>query len=604
MRGRGGRGDAAEQIKAVEYFRDERGRIAALGLLSLFSAQFQAAALILVALLAKTIASGHHHYEGHLGPFDLSLGTATLSALTAGAILAAAVLDTWIAWWMSKIMARWELDKREELIAAYLHSDYATQAAERLGTLSTLLGYAVRGSTALGTIINALEAAITILIFVLGAILVDASASVVLIVMIAVLTVALRPIISRTKRYSKLLSAMSVDYGRDVTETTRMARDVRVFWAVDAVGRQMRNVARRVAHVRQRAAFVRSMTSPAYQYLGMLLIVGALASAQGLNSLDVAKFGAIALLLLRSMTYGQQLQSAYQNFAESMPYVHQLEEMRSNYLAHATRDGTVALEAIHRLDLVGVSYTYDGSEEALTDVTASFPVGEIVGVVGASGSGKSTLSQLILRLRDPTRGFILVNRVPVGEYTFASWYRHVSLVPQDVHLLHATVADNIAFLDDSVSPEQVVAAAKAANIHEVIEGLAHGYDTLIGPAFRDLSGGQIQRIGIARALARGAQVLVLDEPTSALDVHSESVIQSTLESLRGRALVLIIAHRLSTLSICDRIVVLSRGQIETMGSLPYVSEHSPFFRRALDTGTLDVGAIDPSRGVAFEVDES
>jgi ABC-type multidrug transport system fused ATPase/permease subunit len=219
-------------------------------------------------------------------------------------------------------------------------------------------------------------------------------------------------------------------------------------------------------------------------------------------------------------------------------------------------------------------------------------VGEIVGIVGPSGSGKSTLSQLILRLREPTAGSITVNRSPAAGFTLASWYQHVSLVPQDPRLFHSTVAENIAFLDERITLEMVIEAARAANVHDVIESLEHGYDTLIGPGFRDLSGGQIQRIGIARALARGAQVLVLDEPTSALDVHSEAVIQATLESLRGHALVLIIAHRLSTLSICDRILVLRDGQVETIGTLNEVSERSDFFRRALDAGTLDVGITD------------
>src|SRR5439155_15833774 len=116
-----------------------------------------------------------------------------------------------------------------------------------------------------------------------------------------------------------------------------------------------------------------------------------------------------------------------------------------------------------------------------------------------------------------------------------------------------------AFLNPSLAFDDVVAAAKAANVQQVIESLDNGYDTAIGPAFHDLSGGQSQRIGIARALARGADVLVLDEPTSALDVHSEAVIQQALDALRRRALVVIIAHRLSTLSICDRIVVMSDG---------------------------------------------
>src|SRR5439155_26442114 len=129
-----------------------------------------------------------------------------------------------------------------------------------------------------------------------------------------------------------------------------------------------------------------------------------------------------------------------------------------------------------------------------------------------------------------------------------------------------------AFLNPSLAFDDVVAAAKAANVQQVIESLDNGYDTLIGPAFRDLSGGQIQRIGIARALARGADVLVLDEPTSALDVHSEAVIQETVQSLRDNALVIIIAHRLSTLSICDRIMVLREGELESIGSLAAVAE--------------------------------
>src|SRR5262249_27582608 len=132
----------------------------------------------------------------------------------------------------------------------------------------------------------------------------------------------------------------------------------------------------------------------------------------------------------------------------------------------------------------------------------------------------------------------------------------------------------------------------AVGMHDVIEGLEKGYDTPIGPAFRDLSGGQIQRIGIARALVRKPKVLVLDEPTSALDVHSEGVIQSSLEALKGRVLVIVIAHRLSTLSICDRIMVLRQGRVETMGTLEDVSVRSDFFRRALDAGTLEIGGID------------
>ncbi len=267
--------------------------------------------------------------------------------------------------------------------------------------------------------------------------------------------------------------------------------------------------------------------------------------------------------------------------------------MRATYRMRATRDGTHLLETVRTLELDNVMYSYDGQVDAVAGVSAQFHVGEVVGIVGPSGGGKSTLSQLLLRLREPTGGDILVDGQSAGDFKLSSWYRHVTLVPQDPRLFHATVAENISLLDPKLTREQVVDAAKAAGMHDVIESLDNGYDTRVGPAFRDLSGGQIQRIGIARALARGAQILVLDEPTSALDVHSEAIIQSTLESLRGHALVVIIAHRLSTLSICDRIMVLRDGKVETLGTLAEAAEDSDFFRRALEAGTLEITIDDP-----------
>jgi ABC-type multidrug transport system fused ATPase/permease subunit len=579
----------AAPVNAVGYFRDQFGNITRLGLLSLVSAQFQAAALVLVVPLAQAIASNRDHFDEHLGPIEFSASTGTLAALAAGAIVVAGVLDITIAWVRSKVMARWELSRREQVISQFLRSDYPTQAGERLGTLGTLTGYVNRGSTALGAIINGVEAVVAIVLFVVMAMVLNVLAAVFLIGVVLFLSILLRPVMVRTKRYSQASSHMLIEYGRQVTEATRMSRDMRVFDALRSVGDRLTTLSKRLARVRQRSAFVNSVTSPVYQYLGMLLVVGALGVAANLDSLDVAEFGGIALLLLRSQTYGQQLQSAYQRFIDAKPYVDKLEEMRAMYVEHATVDGSIVLEGVHRLELRDVRYSYDGEVDALGGVSAVFGVGEIVGVVGPSGSGKSTLSQLLLRLRDPTAGEILVNGTPAGEYTLASWYRCVSLVPQDPRLLHGSVYENIAFLDESISRDAVVDAAKAASVHDVVASLESGYDTQIGPASRDLSGGQIQRIGIARALARGAQVLVLDEPTSALDVHSEAMIQATLESLRGEALVLIIAHRLSTLSICDRILVLRDGEVETLGTLAEVSERSDFFRRALDAGTLEIG---------------
>lgn len=578
----------------IRYYRDEYAKIARLGVLSLISAQFQAAALILVVPIAKTIAEGDSHFVGRLGTIDVEASTTTMMVLAAGGIIGAALLDLTIAWMRSRMMTDWEFRRRERVISEYLHADYSIQAGERLSTLSTLTGFVNRGTFALGSIVSAVTAILTIGIFLAGAIFLDYRAALFLIGAMGLLWGLLRPVMRRTKQYSRALAQMLLQYSREVTEATQMAREVRVFHASDAIATLLTRVSARLARVRQRAAFVSSITSPVYQYSSLLLVIGGLAVANRVGPGNTAQLGAIALLLLRSLTFGQQVQNSYQKLLETLPYVAKLEKMRTVFRENVTHDGTVTLEAVHDLVLDDVRFSYDGEDDAVAGVSAAFTVGEIVGIVGPSGSGKSTLSQLILRLREPTAGDILVNRVSASEYTLASWYRHVSLVPQDPRLFHGTVVDNISFLDPTITRERIVQAARDAGVHDVIESLADGYDTLVGPAFRDLSGGQIQRIGIARALARGAQVLVLDEPTSALDVHSEEVIQHTLEALRGRALVLIIAHRLSTLSICDRVLVMRDGQVETAGTLNVVSERSDFFRRALDAGTLEIGLTPPT----------
>jgi ATP-binding cassette, subfamily B, bacterial len=590
---------ALRRLNPFRYFADQRANIVKIGTLSLVSAWFQAATFILVVPLATAISKGDRRFKGHLGPFHINQTTDRLIVIALITVVVAAILDFWIAWMRSNIVTRYELRLREDIIREYLHSDYSTQAGERLGTLITLVSYANRGAAALGNITNGLEAILTMATFVAGAIFVDYRAALFLIGTVVALSIVLRPVMMRTKKYSKATAAMAVDYNREVTEVTRMVRDVRVFHAIDPLAHYLTDISRKLQRLKQRSAFASGVTSPVYQYTGVALLVGALAVAKNVHSLDLTVVGTIALLVLRSLSFGQQLQNSYQGYLDCIPYVEQLEERRRQYVERAVVDGTVTLEAAQRLDLVDVRFSYDGETEALAGVSGSFSIGEIVGVVGPSGGGKSTLSQLILRLREPTGGAILMNGVPAADYTLASWCRNVSLVPQDPRLLHGTVTENIAFLDASISREQVVDAAKAAGVHEVIEALEHGYDTLIGPAFRDLSGGQIQRIGIARALVRGARVLVLDEPTSALDVHSEVIIQNTLEALREHALVVIIAHRLSTLSICDRIVVLRQGQVETMGTLSDVSERSDFFKRALDAGTLEIAAPPPpSAGAA------
>ena len=213
-----------------------------------------------------------------------------------------------------------------------------------------------------------------------------------------------------------------------------------------------------------------------------------------------------------------------------------------------------------------MTYRYPGTgNPALSGLSLDLRPGRIVGIAGPSGSGKSTLAQILLRLRWPTTGEYIVNGMPANEYAVASWNRLVSHVPQHPGLLHGSLAENVSFFNNSISRSQVAAVLREVGLQELVDSLPGGLDAVLGPTGRSLSGGQVQRLGIARALVRNPALVVLDEPTSALDMNAERIIGEALTALRGRSdvLVIVIAHRPSTLELCDEIVMLDAGRQST-----------------------------------------
>jgi ABC-type multidrug transport system fused ATPase/permease subunit len=207
--------------------------------------------------------------------------------------------------------------------------------------------------------------------------------------------------------------------------------------------------------------------------------------------------------------------------------------------------------------------------------------GEIIGIIGPSGAGKSTLVQLLLGLREPTSGSVFVNGVPLTDVDRSSWTRLVSFVPQDAHLSTGTVAANIRFFRDDIEVADIQGALDRANLSSDVDKLADGWKTHLGERGLQLSGGQRQRMSIARALAGKPQLLILDEPTSSLDVWSESMIRSTVAGLKGDVTVIVIAHRLSTLDMCDRLMVIEGGHLTAFDSPERLRGDSDFYRNAL-----------------------
>jgi ABC-type multidrug transport system fused ATPase/permease subunit len=237
---------------------------------------------------------------------------------------------------------------------------------------------------------------------------------------------------------------------------------------------------------------------------------------------------------------------------------------------------------VETITLDDVSFEYEPGSPVLEDVGGSIGPREIVGVVGPSGAGKSTLVLLVLGVLSPTSGAVRADGRNIADLSDAGWREAVSFVPQQPHLIAGTVAENIRFYRDGVSDEEVERAARLANLHDEISARSGGYDGPVGERGGALSVGQQQRLTIARALVGGPDVLVLDEPTSALDHHNEQLIRAALRGLRKRMTIIVVAHRRSTLDICDRIMVIEDGRLEAFGTPGELRRDSIHFRDMLE----------------------
>jgi ATP-binding cassette subfamily B protein len=224
------------------------------------------------------------------------------------------------------------------------------------------------------------------------------------------------------------------------------------------------------------------------------------------------------------------------------------------------------------IELRNVSFSYDGVRKVLEDVDVHIRPGEMVGLAGPSGGGKTTTINLICRFYDVLEGQILIDGVDVRDYDVEQLRRQIGVVLQEPFLFHGTVAENVAYGKPDATMAEIIQAARAANAHEFICGFADGYDTLVGERGHTLSGGELQRVSIARAILNNPRILILDEATSSVDTETEKLIQQALDRLVAERTTIAIAHRLSTLRKADRLVILEKGKVKEQGTHEELSQ--------------------------------
>jgi ATP-binding cassette, subfamily C, bacterial len=313
-----------------------------------------------------------------------------------------------------------------------------------------------------------------------------------------------------------------------------------------------------------------------YRASGALLTAGAAAALALVVFVAVAKLHlAPANLLLLLLVCGRlvpriaSVQSSFLLTARALPAAEAVQALLDELegaAEPAERAPSAQLAVTHEIGLHSVTYRYPGADTpALRDVTLSIPAGRVTALVGSSGAGKSTLADLVLLLLTPERGNLMVDGVPLSADRRDEWRASVGYVPQETHLFHDTIRENVRWVVPGASDEEVLEALHMAGASSLLARLPNGLDTKIGDRGTLLSGGERQRLALARALLRRPRLLVLDEATSALDPESERSIRQTIASLTPVVTVLTITHRLTTARQADHVVVLDHGAVVAEG---------------------------------------
>lgn len=256
-----------------------------------------------------------------------------------------------------------------------------------------------------------------------------------------------------------------------------------------------------------------------------------------------------------------QLSGNFRQIEISDEVLHTLPKEQSGF-------GKILPSGVEKLVLEHVSFNYPGRSEdpVLEDISLVLRRGEVTAVVGRTGSGKTTIADLLVRIYDPVSGRILVDGVELQEFRLDAWRREVGYVGQDSFLFNGTLRENITLWDDHVSTESVVYACQTVQLEDFVESLPEGYETVVGDRGLKLSGGQRQRVAIARTIVNKPSILILDEATSALDNTTEAAVHSSLVKMRSDSIILLIAHRLSTVRDSDNIILLHDGRVAETGT--------------------------------------
>ena len=470
---------------------------------------------------------------------------------------------------MARVAHQVSFQLRNALYQRLVSAPLATLRDERSGDLMTRVTDDVRvWQNAVASMANIISAITRVTVFMCWLLISSYRMTVFVLLLLPLLAYLIMQIGTRIRKNSTEIQQRSADIYSQLKETLFGIKIIKSFTAESAEMARFRAMNWSQYCAAMRRARLAACLPPTLEWLSAVGI----ASVFGLGcwqvisgSLSTGEFiGYITMvgLMFKPMKTIGGVNTALQQCLASAERIFDVFDLRTE----AREENASELRNV-RGDVAfhNVSFAYH-QEPTLKDITFEAKQGEVIALVGPSGSGKTTLLNLLLRFYEVGTGTIAIDDTRIGEVTLASLRRNIALVPQDTFLFDGTILENIGYGCPGASRESIISAARQANAHDFISKMPRGYDTPIGEAGMRLSGGEQQRLSIARALLKDAPILVLDEATSSLDTHSEALIQKSLANLMAGRTSFIIAHRLSTVVRADKILVLRDGEIVETGT--------------------------------------
>lgn len=323
-----------------------------------------------------------------------------------------------------------------------------------------------------------------------------------------------------------------------------------------------------------------------YRPFGMVMLIAALFAARRF-SVPLSEIAVLIMALLQIAISIGELAMRKNSIENFFPSYEQIVRLREQSVRLKQGSGKTPFKGFDReLTAESLSFSYPGEKPVLADINVRIPKGKMVAFVGQSGAGKSTFIDLIIGFHRPTEGKIMFDGVPIEDFDIYSYRNAIGYVPQDGVLFNMSIRDNMLWAYDKATENDIDEACRLANADEFIKRLPEGYDTMVGDRGVRLSGGQVQRLALARAILRKPYLLILDEATSSLDTHSERLIQQAIDNIAKETTVIVIAHRLSTVVNAGYIYVLKKGKIVEEGNYSELLGKGGEFRGMLELQAL------------------